>query len=538
MYQINKRKIKYGVVLYAALLSLCFYFSFAEEMSAKSLQKDNEKLDQKIKDRVSKKVSVAVRRKRREHMRDILYPSHIQEQVKRLSTPYQLPSLPFYSVFFDQRDLAQLDISGNYASESFNSHGRSKDISDLVFKLSSCDPCIRIQDILLVSKLAAEDKVFKPTQVCPPNNTPVYPPDADDLKVLACQPLLFDGSVTRFESSLNFARHFCDGKLALGCMIPFVYRHNRLKLKCCDLDPDIKTKINAPILDSNGQPVDLKRTFADKSLKEILTTVLEAKGIDACRFGGTETGIGDITTFVNVDIDSHLFERFVIGLASVFPTARDADVSRLWDATTGNGGFYQLKGFFSMLWHGNRWVNPYVHCSGTYGFSGSVYKPVPKCVKYDGVLANRGGRVIPTDLMELANNVILNNGEDFAFQSLDVCIGQFARTCKKIRFNPGGEFCVKIGNMFEHVFSERGFFDIYYDLMLRGKDYVSDRKCIDSLDPNFWTRRTWQEAHRVGFDMSYQFDHQVRLMVGGLFTVAGRNIEKTYGGHIKLNIEF
>ena len=538
MYQINKRKIKYGVRFYGALLSFSFCFSFAPQAATKTVEKDNEKLDKTIKDRVAKRVSVAMRKKRREQMKDILYPPHVQQQIKRLSSPFKLPNWPFYSIFFDQRDIAQATFSGSYASESFNSRGRSKDISDLVFKLDSCNPCIRIQDILLVSKLAAQGKVFNPTQVCPPNNTPVFPPDADDLKTLASQSLLFDGSVTRFDFSLNFARHFLDGKISLGCMLPFAYRHNRLKLKCSDLDPDIKAKINAPIVDSNGSPVALERTFAHMSLQQILTTILKAKGIDACRFGGSETGIGDVTTFLNYEIDSDWFERCVIGLAGIFPTARDADVSRLWDATTGNGGFYQMKAFASMLWHGNRFFNPHVHCSATYGFSGSLYKPVPKSVEYNGILADRGGRVIPTDLMELAENVILKDGEAFAFNTLDVCIGQFARTCKKIRFNPGPEFLFKLGNMFEQVFCERGFLDVYYDLSLRGKDYIGDRKCIDRLNPSFWTRRTWHVGHKVGFDFSYQFDHQVRLMVGGLFTVAGRNIEKTYEGHIKLNIEF
>lgn len=540
MYQINKRKIKQGVGFNILALSLSLCFCLGSSAFAGMLDKDDEKLDREIKNRVSIKVSEAMRRKRREQMKDILYPGDLQRQIKKLSSPFKLPNWPFYSMFYDQRDLAQLAFSGSYASESFNSNGRSKDITNLVFKLGDCNQCMQIQDILLVSKLALTGHVIGTRVGCDGTGAHVLSPDAADLAALAKQKLLFDGSVTRFDCSLNFARHFLDGHLSFGCMIPFVYRHNKLKLKGCDLDPAIKAAINAPNpeIEVGGQTVEIPRHFANLSLQEIFGLILKSKGIDWCKGGKTETGIGDVTAFLHYDVDSKLFERFVVGLAGIFPTARDADVSRLWDATTGNGGFYQMRLFSSMLWNGKRFFNPHVHCSATFSFPGSLYKPVPKRVKYDGILANRNGRVIPNDLMELADNVILQNGSEFAFDTLDVCIGNFARTCKKIRFSPGPEFFFKLGNIFEGIFSSRGFLDVYYDLTLKGKDYLGDRKCIDDLDPRFWTRRSWQNAHRIGFDFSYQFDHQVRLFVGGLFTVAGRNSEKTYEGHIKLNIEF
>ena len=62
---------------------------------------------------------------------------------------YKLPSWPFHSLFFMQKDIVQLDLSLDFATKSYSSGGSTQDLSRLVFG----DKQIQLQDILLASKL-------------------------------------------------------------------------------------------------------------------------------------------------------------------------------------------------------------------------------------------------------------------------------------------------------------------------------------------------------------------------------------------------
>ena len=495
------------------------------------------KLDKKIEKEVKREFGRKKMQKKRSIWKRWLYPKDKNLEGKPPYLIYKLPSWPFFSLPYEQRDLLQVNLTYNEATQAYFGD-RTRDMTALVFG----NECIKIEDILLVSKLAKLDKL-KQGKVS--GSSDVHP-DFNVLKALADQILRFDGSTMAFGGSMNFARHFRNGDLSFGVQIPFWYKKNKIDVTNC-----LDTAIEKVVKDTDNSASQ----FYNASLKQILCKILDAKGIKY-QDEYSQSGLGDITTFLHYEVPTKKFERLIIGVNAVFPTARERDLCELWSPEMGNGGFTEIGLFGSALVDVERWFNPHFHVRFSYSFPASVTRRVPKKVSYDGKKDRKGG-IVPDDIMVLAENVMLLEPGDTipcppgstttvteelaAFCYLDSTVRNFASSCGccKTKIQKGCEFFLRIGNIFDQVFCDRSFLDIYYDFRLKCKDYLGSNKCCDSdCDPSIWTKNTDQIEHRVGLDFSYQFDEQLRLSLGGMYSFEGRNTPKTWQAHAMFNIEF
>ena len=501
----NKR---FFVVAFFSMIFYGFFVSSKQEVFIEVDKTFDAELDRQIKYFVKDEIEKNKFKIQQKHFKQWVYARDGFENKKAPIFIYKVPSGPFSTLFYEQKDLFQVMLSYSKATQAYSSSGRTQDMSKLAF--GEC--CFAIQDILLVSKLAKKE-LLRGSH-----------PDLVVFKTIADQPVAFDGSTKMLAGSINFARHFREGDLSFGVQIPFAFKENKLKLKSC-----LSAEKRRVVGDDNNKNAQ----FYDLSLCEIVKTIVNAKGM---RFKDHyhETGLGDISAFLHYEISVNELERCIIGCNVIFPTARERDFSGLWEPELGNGGFASLGAFASVLYGHSRIFNPYAHVSASFSFAAHVDRRVPRKISSDGFVLD--------EALVLGNNVLIQTGDQYAFQELDSTVRGFANTVRKTRIRRGPEFFIKIGNVFERVFSKRGFFDIHYDLKIKAKDYLGARRCDDCgngfFDATVWVNNTDQVEHRVGCDYSYQFDDKIRCSLGLLYSFAGRNVPKTFEGHVVCNVEF
>ncbi len=477
-------------------------------------------INRRVRRTIKRDVSADKRRKRRAW----IYSSKKNKPAKKPPVYiYKVPRWPFFSQFFEQKDLFQIDVSVSGASQAYSSAGRTQDMSKLAFGQG----LITIKDICLASKLAKLGKIEFETDMT------MRHPDVDDLKTLADQPVVFDGSTFAVLGAANFARHFRKGDVTVGFQIPVGVRENKLRLTS-KLTDNVKNNLR-----SDG-------SFTGKTLEEILVDkILKAKNIDFNRTYRT-TSLGDIGIFAHCDIGSKAFERLVFGINVMLPTAREQDSCKLWEPELGGGGFSRVELFTSMLWDVHRFFNPHAHVSLNIGVPGKVTRRVPERITYT---TNEPREEIEKKLVCGENIRLLDpacpldplmppTAEEASFSELDSTVRHFANTPKKVKIRPGIQVTARVGTVIEKAILSRGFFDVFYQARVRGKDYLGFRRHDDVFEPDIWLDNSYQVEHKVGFDYSYQFNENYRAFLGGTYAFAGKNVPKDLEGHITFNFEF
>ena len=92
--------------------------------------------------------------------------------------------------------------------------------------------------------------------------------------------------------------------------------------------------------------------------------------------------------------------------------------------------------------------------------------------------------------------------------------------------------------MFEKFLLKNAFLDLFYDIRVKGKDYLGFWLEANQYYGSILTDNSNEVEHRIGLDFSYQFDENFRLIAGGIYSFAGRNVLKTAELNFALNIEF
>lgn len=455
---------------------------------------------------------------------------------------YLLPYWPFYSTYFHDNDLVTAYASFTTASQSYNGHGGSKNLATLVFG----EQPLTIKEMLLASRLSAEGLVEVSGMTTEETQKYYY------LSILAGQRVNFDASLNQGQVALSYARHFRGGDVTLGLYLPIKIRGQHLRITN-DLTPenrktlvDIARGINPvtgvpPCIVSGVSTADKPElNFFERydNLNDFVTDIVHQKGMGFSH-STTTVGLGDVMAYLNLDIPSHYFSRVVTGLSVLIPTARERDMAKLWDAELGNGGFFELAWYGSMLWEHSRWFNPYIHATATYRFESNVYRRLPRYNTYDGLRFNGtlvGGPDTPAKDVLVMGEALLFEGT-FS-QQQDTTIRNFADQFRKVKVAPGAEIFCRLGNTFDAVFSDHAFFDVYYDLHAKGKDYITHRPLDDVYIPGILNHNTASMSHTLGANYSYQFDENMRLRLGLWYVVAGSNTPQTFGVELGFNAEF
>lgn len=461
---------------------------------------------------------------------------HKAHHAKKHGKRYLLPQWPYYSAFYEKSDFVQLLADYSIASQAYGSSGRTRDHSVLLFGTDN----ITVQDILLVSKLAAGNKIK--TGLDEINNAAGGVPANLYLGILANQKLVFDSWESRFGVGLNVARHYCHNDLSVGIHIPVVGKTHRLRLKN-EIDSTIQANITAAdarvIAAIAGDAAKLKTFNEDYKfsilypggLKDFLSAALNDKGMSFNDRTSTQVGLGDINGYMNINIHSRHIDRFILGAHLVLPSAREADSDKLWGHDMGNGGFVQLGGFFSMLWEKSCWFNPYIHSKAAYSFASRVTRRVAK------KLSN--GNVGPLGCeFALRENLLFTAAPGGTFTEPDSTVKRFADSVTKIKIHQGPELLIRLGNAFTGIFGKGGAFDIHYDLKIKGRDYLGSQRNGDQFDGSNLNYATWSVGHILGAQYSYQFSDTFRAGFAGSYAVAGRNHPKELAFNLDLNFEF
>jgi len=479
------------------------------------------KIEKKIDAKVKKEIKLQSRRENRQAVKDKLAG---RVRTKRVATKhgkdfiYKIPSWPFGSIFYAEKDMLEIGFEATDATKAYSSGGSSQDMSKLIFGQRQ----MALKDILLASKLLQSGDL----QSFNARNEAGAPDDNSHyFYLLADQPLDFDGSTNSQRIDIKYARHFMDGDISFGLDIPIVRRENKIRL-ASTITPTLRDKL---------QNVSPNFYLKYKDLDDFLTVLLSDRNLSNRGIGfnkkDSEWGFGDIKASLNIEFDSKHFERFLAGFTVLFPTAGERDTAKLWDPELGNGGFVEASIFSSFLWGLYSFFNPHVFVEVTGSIPGHVNRRVPRVRTYAGNPA--AGNDVEAFLTLGGNDVQYLN----LFSDVDVTFRNFSTATRQIKTRKGAELFIRLGNVFEDFFSPKATFDIFYDLRLKGRDYLSLSK-FEEWRPSILNHNTAEVAHSLGFNFLYQFNGFKRFNLGGSYTVAGRNVPKLWEGFGAFSLEF
>jgi hypothetical protein len=504
------------------------------QVAQRNIIKQENDLDKKVEDRVLKvleKQNIVSPKKTARGARCSMPTSHKKRTVKPFSDRYILPNWPLESLFYEKNDFIQFTVNYDTATQGYSSRGHTQDLSKNVF-----GEHVTLKDTLLVSKLASEGKL---TSAQAGLNSAASVQKFHYLSILADQNIEFDASQQTFGGAFHYARSYCKGNVSVGFNIPIVGKTNKLDVK--DMSDANRTKLtnvqdgkNPDGTAISGGPTIAQIQAADKFLffkqypegfESFIDAILAAKNMHI-HHKDTQIGFGDVSGYVNVEMPSSYFDRFVTGFSLQLPTARERDFGNLWDQELGNGGFVEASTFGSVLWQRSDWLNPHVNAKVTYAFAAKVNRRVPTTESKEATLRN----------LVLGQESGLLPSVDFS--ELDSSARGFADQVRKIKIRPGPELFARIGNVFENFIFSRGCLDIFYDLKIKGRDYLARRRNDDPDNGSVLNLNSWSVAHNGGARFSYQFNEQYRCGFGGSYIFAGRNTPKTLALDATLNIEF
>ncbi|MBU4387533.1 hypothetical protein KJ644_03605 [Candidatus Dependentiae bacterium] len=499
----------------------------------------SEKYSKHIEDETKRHVKTKLYRESKNHVRNEVYKKDKKLLLDGLYDKvflYKVPDWPFYTQPFMQKYNLQADLKFDFVDDSYYLGGAKHDLSNLLFNQND----LRLKDILLAAKLMRENKIFWQ------KNTS----DTDETKynslhyfyILADQPMLFNAKYNKQTLNLNFAKHALGGDFTIGVQLPVSRQHNKIDL-VSDISDEDKEKLRLAHEDPEqicpGVDVGIAGpNFFERygTLEAFLVDILKAKGIE---FNKSETvlGLSDLSLFFNVEFDWKHAERILAGLNFIVPTSKNIDTAKLWYPELGNGGFYGLEAFGSILFAENRWFNPHAFLNLSLALPARVKRRVPKYVSYDGITP-AAGKTINSLVLSPQQQIYALGQPGIFTNELDANAKRFSDTAQKINIFPGPKIFLRLGNIFERVFWKNAFFDLYYDLGLKFKDYTGGWLNSAEYAQSIITDNSWYIENRIGASYSYQIDERFRFNLGFLYTFAGTNAQELLRINLSANFEF
>jgi hypothetical protein len=244
------------------------------------------------------------------------------------------------------------------------------------------------------------------------------------------------------------------------------------------------------------------------------------------------TGIGDVTTFLSLQVNTKYVERFLVGIKALWPTSKDPDTNKLWAPSLGKG-FTTLSWYGSVLFHKQRsYFNPHLMMEVSYSWPAHKKRRVPK--KIINTQTTEAQPLSDTDFARSGD--VTNNGSEFS--EWDTYIPGFADHVRSIKITPGAEVSLSIGNIFEKVIFREAFVDLFYDFRAKFKDRIGSGLTRDLWNPDILGINTHEVEHRICADFTYQFDGKTRLQTGFKYTFDGLNVPETFEWNLDVTLEF
>ncbi len=414
---------------------------------------------------------------------------------------YKRPAWPFYAWFADNKDLLNVSLKYDYATTAFIANGGTRDLSKLYFG----EDDFTFADILLAARLVKNAKAVNSSLV----NLLIGADTMRDNK------LIFHAKSHGYGASLDFARYIKDTDVLFGFQVPFGYKAHELKL-----DSDI-----------SGFEANSRVRYA---ISELLDYVLHPKGLSYLPKMSI-VGIGDISTFLSMQINTKFVERLIVGLKAMWPTSKDPDTKKLWAPKLGEG-FTTISWFGSVLFHKQRsYFNPHMMMEFAYSLPDHKNRRVPKKIINTEIAGDE--YFSDTDFAH-GKKVKTPVAAGIPFTELDSLIPAFADNVKPVKITQGPQIFVRIGNIIEKFILRRCFMDMFYEFRAKFKDRIGSGLTRDLWNVDVLKEDTHQLEHRIGADFTYQFDAKTRLQTGFKYTFDGINVPELFEFNIDVNVEF
>jgi len=442
----------------------------------------------------------------------------------------KLPSWPTHSWFFSNQNLLNVNLHGSYAAEFYGVKGGNNNITASVFG----EGPICIDDICLLSKLIrgkTDAQVgYDVAGAGGHHGTFLNFRSEDDRSKFKIftegnGQIWFNGKKHYHDLTFDYSRYLVGRDIAIGVSIPVVYRKHDISYDYINSRSDVDTTSGKRIYTTSTA----NNVIQNVVTREFITTLLREKGFN--ELGGSASGFGDVSFYSNVQINSHVIDKFVTGVKVQLPTGKKAKNDHLWGPALGNGGFTELSAYVAMSTSYKRCFNPHAFIQGTFCAPAHVDRRVPKKVS---VTANSDTFYLK-DYMSLGDWVALTNGQKI--ETFDTTIKGFGDTVTRLVMEKGPEIELKVGNVIEKFILRRGFLDIFYDLKVKFKDSARELN-IQDWDLDVLTKNTQGIAHNIGAEYTHQFDNDTRFKMGVMYTFAGMNMPKTVEGNISFGYSF
>ncbi len=481
---------------------------------------------------------------------------------------YRSVALPTYATYVPKTNYLTATGWFSYATDGYGSDGTNGDIT----RLSFGEAPIRVQDILLASKLVALNftpYVNQAPYLNAPNlnlNSPVFPataiipvePGIDPLSntanttnplylaILADKQISFLGQSESWGISLDYSRYLWRNHVVAGFQCPIVYKKNRLRVFFADQNI-ISEQFDALDGKLAGSPTitagGLLETRPDKGaafsqrygqdMSKFLKDVFTSKGFK--EYGGSSTGLGDVTFFVQAIAHTNKVDSLMFGLRFLVPTAQKMSMHKLWAPELGNGGFFEGSLWSLVVMHKHSYFNPHLFLQATLSSSANVQRRVPHFITATN---NSAQQQYLDDLginIPFAHRIQLANGKSFS--EFNTSIKNLGDDIADLKLSKGPEFNIRVGNIFEKIPFRRSFIDLYYDFRAKFRDsatFLND----DDWDPTVFEKNTSQIEHKAGLEWSHQFDLGSRWRLGMEYTFSGQNVPKTFTLYSMINYSF
>ncbi len=447
---------------------------------------------------------------------------------------FKLPYWPVEALFIDNNTVVRVNTNFLYQTSSYNSSGSKTDLSKFIFG----EEDIKLTDILVayrfLKKEILENRNYDGIegQLWIISNNML---NADNLKIP------FMAESYQYVGSIDFGRNLFDNTMQIGVHVPFGYCRHNLKFPVLE---EFK-KYSLTSLTPRINYPDTLTVEANHYYIDMIKQILIAKGINYNERTSV-TGVGDIAVFANFDVNSRYWDKANVGLRFTFPTSKEPDPNKLWAPQLGLE-YTRVGAHAAFLWGKSSWVNPHLFAQFNYAMSAHVHRRVPRRItkeafEYDGISKIYYGKAfhIETESMLFGDLVEGDNNYSIVKDNLsewDTLVKGLADRDKIVTLQPGPEFFIRIGNMFEKFLLRRGFLDVYYDFSIKFDDSYT------GLPESDWNLRlleidTNRVAHNIGLNYSYQFDRMVRINCGLRYTFAGRNTPQDMECNVNFHVDF
>lgn len=410
--------------------------------------------------------------------------------------------------FITNQHLFNVGFHYGYAVDGYDSKGTNHDIASLSFGENS----IRVQDVLLASKLAKQHGDFRAAA------------DEDYLSVLADNELIFNGKAESLAVNIDLARNLWNDKLSLGVRLPVIYKKNRLTGR---LDKTV-----SELVSQHGAALGANfaaRYGSDSSL--FVQDIMRAKGMG--ELGGSTVGLGDIEVFLQSRLHSPHFDRALVGVNFTVPTAKKAGNHRLWSPELGNGGHFEAAAFFGVNQKYKRYLNPHLFMQASGSLATNADRRVPKRIESGSIPAgsHADGKIA------LGKRINANAAAPRTFNDFDSTVRGFGDSVTSFRTRKGPQFNVRLGNVIEKFIFRRAHLDCYYNFRAKLRDTAWKLLHKDYL-VDLFTRNTQQMEHTVGLAYAYQCDEASRVRLHSSYVFAGRNVAKGFDLNLSVDYSF